>query len=114
MPVVLSDSSRITAATAVHRVHTWDADDDLIARCKSKKGFLFIYLFFRAAFKFGRRVHFALRRKMLKLPIARIPTILLDFINRPSGKTDCKYEIDVKSPSTRPYLISIHVNSKHE
>ncbi len=27
----------------------------------------------RAAFKFGRRVHFALRRKLLKPPIARLP-----------------------------------------
>ncbi len=31
--------------------------------------------FFRAAFKFGRRVHFALRRKMLNPPIARLPAI---------------------------------------
>ncbi len=31
--------------------------------------------FFRAGFKFGRRLNFALRRKMLKPPIARIPTI---------------------------------------
>ncbi len=31
--------------------------------------------FLRAGFKFGRRVHFALRRKMLKPPIARRPTI---------------------------------------
>ncbi len=29
----------------------------------------------RTAFKFGRRVHFALRRKMLKPPIARLPAI---------------------------------------
>ncbi len=29
----------------------------------------------RAAFKFGRRVHFALRREMLKPPIARLPAI---------------------------------------
>ncbi len=29
----------------------------------------------RAAFKFGRRVHFALQRKMLKSPIARLPVI---------------------------------------
>ncbi len=28
-----------------------------------------------SAFKFGRRVHFALRRKMLKPPIARLPAI---------------------------------------
>ncbi len=32
--------------------------------------------FLRAAFKFGRRVHFALRRKMRKPPIARLPAIL--------------------------------------
>ncbi len=31
--------------------------------------------FMCAAFKFGRRVHFALRRKMLKPPIARLPAI---------------------------------------
>ncbi len=35
---------------------------------------LFTYLF-RAAFKFGRRVHFALRSKMLKMTIARLPAI---------------------------------------
>ncbi len=29
----------------------------------------------RAAFKFGRHVHFALRRKMLKPPLARLPAI---------------------------------------
>ncbi len=52
--------------------------------------------FFRAAFKFGRRVHFALRRKMLKSPIARLPAILMYFINRPSGETDCIYETTVK------------------
>ncbi len=48
------------------------------------------------AFKFGRRVHFALRRKMLKSPIARIPAISLDFIYRPSGDADCIYEANVK------------------
>ncbi len=32
-------------------------------------------LLFRAAFKFGRRVHFALRRKMLKPPIVHLPAI---------------------------------------
>ncbi len=42
--------------------------------------------FFRAAFKFGRRVHFALRRKMPKLPIARLPAILMN----------CIYEANVK------------------
>ncbi len=31
--------------------------------------------FLRAAFKFGRRAHFALRRKMRKPPIARLPAI---------------------------------------
>ncbi len=30
----------------------------------------------RAAFKFGRRVHFSLRRKMRKPPITRLPAIL--------------------------------------
>ncbi len=50
----------------------------------------------RAAFKFGRRVHFALRRKMLKSPIARLPAIFLNFINRPSGKTDYIQEANVK------------------
>ncbi len=44
-------------------------------------------VFFRAAFKFTRRVHFALRLKMLKSTTARHPVILLDFINRPSGET---------------------------
>ncbi len=52
--------------------------------------------FLRAAFKFGRRVHFALRRKMLKPPIARLPAIYMDIINRPSGETDCVYETNVK------------------
>ncbi len=46
----------------------------------------------RAEFKFGRRVHFALWRKMLISPIARLLAILLDFINRPSGEMDCIYE----------------------
>ncbi len=32
--------------------------------------------FLRAAFKFGRRVHFAVRRKMRKPPITRLPAIL--------------------------------------
>ncbi len=31
--------------------------------------------FFRAAFKFGRREHFALRHKTLKPPIAHLPSI---------------------------------------
>ncbi len=33
------------------------------------------FLFLRAAYKFGRRVHFALRRKVLKPPIARLHAI---------------------------------------
>ncbi len=37
-------------------------------------------------------MHFALGRKMLKPPIARLPAIQMDFINRPSGETDCSYE----------------------
>ncbi len=40
--------------------------------------YLYHYPFFRAAFKIVRRVHFALRRKMLKPPIARLPAIYLD------------------------------------
>ncbi len=52
--------------------------------------------FCRAAFKFGRRVHFALRRKMLKSPIARLPAIFLDFMNRPSGDSDFICETIVK------------------
>ncbi len=48
--------------------------------------------FIRAAFKFGRRVHFALRRKVQNSPIARLPAILLDYINRRTGETDCIYE----------------------
>ncbi len=51
---------------------------------------------------------------MLKSPIARLPAILLDFINRLSGETDCIYEAKVKWTSTRPSLISTHVNSKYE
>ncbi len=42
------------------------------------------------------RVHFALRRTMLKPPIARLPVIELDFINRPNGEKDCIYEAHVK------------------
>ncbi len=38
----------------------------------------------RAAFKFGRSVHFALRRKMRKPPISRVPAILNGLTNRPS------------------------------
>ncbi len=32
----------------------------------------------RVAFKFGHRVHFELRRNMLKPPIAHLPAIYLD------------------------------------
>ncbi len=38
-------------------------------------GCAFSSLFLRAAFTFGWRVHFALRRKMLNPPIARLPAI---------------------------------------
>ncbi len=51
---------------------------------------------------------------MLNLSIAQLPVILLDFINRPSGETDCIYDANVKWNSTQPKLLSIHVNSKHE
>ncbi len=51
---------------------------------------------FHVDFTFGWRVHFALRRKMLNPPIARLPAILLDFINRPIGEMDCIYEANVK------------------
>ncbi len=57
---------------------------------------IFLVIFLRAAFKFGRCVHFALRRKMLNPPIARLPAVQLDFIHRPSGETDCIYEAKVK------------------
>ncbi len=51
---------------------------------------------FRTALKFGQRVHFTLLRKMLKSPIDRLPVILLGFLNRPSGATDCINEVNVK------------------
>ncbi len=38
----------------------------------------------RAAFKFGRGVHFALRRTMRKPPISRVPAILNGLTYRPS------------------------------
>ncbi len=50
---------------------------------------LILILFLRAVFKFARRVHFALRRKMLKPPIARLPAIYQGFINRRSGESNC-------------------------
>ncbi len=37
-----------------------------------------------------------LRHKMPKSPIVRLPAILLDFANHPSGETDCIYEANVK------------------
>ncbi len=43
--------------------------------------------FLRAAFKFSRHVHFALRRKMRKPPITSVPAILNGLTNRPSWKT---------------------------
>ncbi len=52
--------------------------------------------FLRAAFKFGRGVHFALRRKMRKPPISRVPAILNGITNRPSSKTDSIYADIVK------------------
>ncbi len=52
---------------------------------------------FRAAFKFGRRVHFVLRRKMVKPPIA----VWLDLTDRPSGETVYIYEANVRWTSTR-------------
>ncbi len=68
----------------------------------------------RAAFKFGRRVYFALRRKMRKPPITRVPAILNGPTNRPSWKTDSIYSDIVKRWSTRPWMTSIQVNSKFE
>ncbi len=55
---------------------------------------------FLTAFKCGRRVHFALQRKMLLPPIAHLPEIKLDFINRPSGEKDCIYEAIVGTALT--------------
>ncbi len=66
------------------------------------------------AFKFGRRVHFALRRKMRKPPITRVPAILNGLTNRPSWKTDSIYADIVKWRLTRPWMTSIQVNSKFE
>ncbi len=48
------------------------------------------------AFKFGRRVRFALPRKTLKPPIARLAVIELGLKTRPSGEADCIYEAIVK------------------
>ncbi len=52
--------------------------------------------FLRAAYKFGRGVHFALRRKMRKPPISRVPAILNGLTNRPIWKTDNIYADIVK------------------
>ncbi len=40
--------------------------------------------FLRAAFKFGRRVHFALRRKIQNPPITRVPAIFNGLTNSSS------------------------------
>ncbi len=74
--------------------------------------FFFIY-FFCVAFKFGRRVRFALRRKMRKPPITRVSAIYVDFLNRPSWRTDSIYREIAKWPSTRPWGTSIQ-NSNGE
>ncbi len=42
------------------------------------------HCFFPAAFKFGRRVYCALRRKMQKPRISRVPAILNGLTNRQS------------------------------
>ncbi len=52
----------------------------------SSTGGSYTTAFFRAAFKFGRRVHCALRRKMRKPPITRVPAILNGLTNRPSDE----------------------------
>ncbi len=70
-----------------------------------------LYCILRAALKFGRRVHFALRWKMRKPPITRVPAIFNALTNRPSWKTDSIYGDIVKWRSTRPW---IRVNSKFE
>ncbi len=49
-----------------------------------------------------------------KPPIARLPTILLDLINRPSGEASCIYDAKVKWTLMWPLLISILVNPKQE
>ncbi len=70
--------------------------------------------FLRAAFKFGRGVHFALRRKMRKPPISRVPAILNGLTNRPSWKTDNIYADIFNERSTLPWMTSIEVNSNFE
>ncbi len=37
---------------------------------------------------------------MLKPPVARIPEIKVDLINRPDGELDCIYEADVEKMQT--------------
>ncbi len=49
-------------------------EGEAITKAPSTEKRLLLF-FLRAAFKFGRRVHFALRRKMLKPPIARLSAI---------------------------------------
>ncbi len=39
---------------------------------------------------------------MLKWPIARVPAILMDFINRPNGETDCIYEANSREIGRGP------------
>ncbi len=51
----------------------------------------------------GTRVHFALRLEMLKSPIARLPAIFLDFINRPSGETEVKFDAAVTDLNSRQF-----------
>ncbi len=57
---------------------------------------------------------FSLRRKMRKPQITRVPAILNGLTNRPSWKTVSSYANIVKWSSTRPWMISIQVNSKFE
>ncbi len=80
------------------------SENHLLTRLSIRQFFAIfhIYLSGLANFEFDRRVHFARRCKMLKTPIAELPAILLDFINRQSGDADCIYEANIKLPSTRP------------
>ncbi len=66
------------------------------------------YYWFRAAFKFGRRVHYALCRKMRKPPVNRVPAILNGLTNRPSWKTDSIFaDIVMLRPTIRLQFRSI-------
>ncbi len=51
----------------------------------------------------GTRVHFVLRLEMLKSPIARLPAIFLDFINRPSGETEVKFDAGLTDFNSRQF-----------